>query len=353
MESAERAAAIGLDDLIALNDEIRALARAGLPLETGLLGFGVEAPGRLGSLARSLGARLERGETLPQALKAEGPEMPATYRAVVEAGLRSGRLAEALEDLAEYARDYADLRRSIGLAFLYPLLVLLFGWGLFIAFVLMLLPRILDAFRTFEVPTPVLARAMASLGSSVWLWGPIVPILAAWAVAWWVWSGRARVLRSGGISRWVPWLGGVMSDWRASNFSGWLALLLEHGVPLPESVELAGESSGDPRVQEAAIAVAEAARNGESAGLSRGIDTSALPPLLLWLIRTGERQNALVPALRHASAFYRRRAWNRAETLRTMLPALLLLGIGGLAALGYVVALVSPWAGLLRSLSEV
>ncbi len=351
MESAVPSSAIGLDDLIALNDEIRALARAGLPLETGLLGFGVEAPGRLGMLARSLGTRLERGESLPEALKAEGPEMPATYRAVVEAGLRSGRLAEALEGLAEYARNYTELRRSIGLALLYPLLVIVFGWGLFIAFVMLLLPKILDAFEAFEVPMPLLARALASLGSSVWIWGPIVPILASWALLWWVWSGRARVLRSGGISRWVPWLGGVMSDWRASNFSGWLALLLEHGVPLADSVELAGEASGDPRVQEAALALADAARRGENVGLSRGLAPPGLPPLLLWLVRTGERQNALVPALRHASEFYRRRAWNRAETLRVMLPALLLLGIGGLAALGYIVALIGPWVSLLQSLS--
>lgn len=352
LESAIPSKPIGLDDLIALNDEIRALSRAGLPLETGLLGFGVEVPGRLGTLARSLSRRLERGESLPDALKAEGPEMPATYRAVVEAGLRSGRLAEALEDLADYALHYADLRRTIGLALLYPLIVLVFGWGLFVAFVVGLLPRMLDTFSAFDLAPPALAVWAERLAAFAWFWAPIVPALALWAVLWWAWSGRARVLRSGGIARWVPWLGGVMSDWRASNFAGWLALLLEHGVPLPEAVELAAEASGDPRVQEAGLALAERTRQGDVNALSQGPGASGLPPLLRWLVQTGQRQGSLLPALRHASQFYRRRASDRAETLRVMLPSLLLLAIGGLAALGYVLALIVPWTTLLTRLAE-
>ncbi len=96
--------AIALDDLIALNDEIAALSRAGLPLERGLLGFGIEVPGRLGAVATALGERMERGESLAEAVRDERLNLPATYRAVVEAGLRSGRLAAALEDLAAYAR---------------------------------------------------------------------------------------------------------------------------------------------------------------------------------------------------------------------------------------------------------
>ena len=58
-----------------------------------------------------------------------GAALPATYRAVVEAGLRSGRLSAALEDLAAYARNFAELRQAVGLALLYPMLVLLLAWA--------------------------------------------------------------------------------------------------------------------------------------------------------------------------------------------------------------------------------
>src|SRR3954470_23074472 len=99
---------ISLDQLIALNDEIAALARAGIPLERGLLQAGTDLPGRLGAIARVLGARLGRGEGLTQALEAEREQIPPVYRAVVQAGLRAGRLPTALEGLASFLRGLAE-----------------------------------------------------------------------------------------------------------------------------------------------------------------------------------------------------------------------------------------------------
>ena len=57
-----------LDDLIALNDEIAALVRAGVPLEAGLAELGGDLPGRLGQFATVLAQRTARGESLAQAI---------------------------------------------------------------------------------------------------------------------------------------------------------------------------------------------------------------------------------------------------------------------------------------------
>src|SRR3954453_21719550 len=102
---------MALEDFIALNDEIAALVRAGVPLERGLLDVGGDVRGRLGGLATSLGNRLNQGESLPEALEAEGDKFPRVYRAVVDAGLRAGRLPVALEGLATYARGFIELRQ--------------------------------------------------------------------------------------------------------------------------------------------------------------------------------------------------------------------------------------------------
>jgi general secretion pathway protein F len=351
-----RGRSVGLDDLIALNDEIAALSRAGLPLERGLLGFGDEAAGRLGRLSRSIGGRMAEGETLEGALRAEGDALPATYRAVVEAGLRSGRLAAALEGLAESARGFAELRRAVGLAFLYPLMVLCLGYALFVGFVVALLPRLAGAFRSFGLPTSGAVEALAGLGASAWIWGPIVPALVAALVLAWYASGRARAL---GVDRglgWVPWLRATLADWRASNLAGWLALLVEHGVPLADAVELASAATGDASLDAAGRAIAAAARRGEPidaaarAGGSPG--PGGLPPLLRWMIVAGAGRGELAPALRHAAETYRLRALRRAEALSATLPSVLLLLIGGSAAALYALALFAPWTGLLESLSR-
>lgn len=343
--------AIALEDLIALNDEIAALVRAGLPLERGLLGVGSDVPGRLGRIATGLGERLRRGDSLPEALAAEGPKLPATYRAVVVAGLRAGRLPAALEGLATFARQFAELRRVVGLALLYPMMVLMVGYALFLGLILGVIPRLESAFGAFRIPIAEPLSGLGRLGESAAYWGPIVPALMLLVAAWWLATGRASALRPGGLLRFVPWLRAILADWRASSFAGWLALLVEHGVPLPEAIDLAAEATGDPTLWASASRLAEATRRGEPLNGAVADRDGGLPPLLRWLMVAGQQQGALVPALKHAAETYRRRATHRAETLRTVLPRTLILVVGAGSALAYGLALYVPWTSLMTSLA--
>ena len=93
------AGAITLEQLVALNDEMAALVRVGVPLERGLETLGADLPGRPGRLAEMLASRMDAGESLSQILADEDQRFPPVWRAVVEAGLRSGHLAAALESL--------------------------------------------------------------------------------------------------------------------------------------------------------------------------------------------------------------------------------------------------------------
>ena len=89
------AKSISLEDLVALNDEIAGLVRAGVPLEMGLAGWGRDLPGELGRTASQLGEAVARGESLSESIAAQGDRIPRVYSALVTAGLRSGRLPAA------------------------------------------------------------------------------------------------------------------------------------------------------------------------------------------------------------------------------------------------------------------
>jgi len=347
--------AITIEQLIALNDEIAALARAGLPLERNLGAIGGDLPGRLGAITRALGARMARGEGLADALEAEGAGLPPAYRAAVEAGLRAGRLPVALEGLASFARTYAELRRAVGLALMYPLTVLALAYGLFVAFAAGIAPRFLRAFESFRLDQGLGPLAgLVRLGDSAAYWGPALPaaLLLGLGVAW-ARSGGAAGLGRGrgrGLMRWVPWMGGMVGATRASAFADLLALLVEHRVPLPEGIELAAGASGDPAMEREGRALAADLRRGDTLG--DGLrHAGSFPPLLRWLMVTGERQGRLADALRHAAETYRRRALARADAIRTVLPTVLMLAIGATATLVYALTLFIPFSTLLNDLS--
>ncbi len=225
------------------------------------------------------------------------------------------------------------------------------GGGLFVAFVVLLLPRMAEAFESLRLASTGPAFWLASLGDSAVYWAWIVPALVVLAVIGWFGTGRARALGPYHALRWVPWMRGILNHWQASNFADWLALLIEHGVPLADGIELAAQATGDPSLGNAAKALAEASRRGETPRESLRREASPLPPLLQWLLLAGEQQGALVPALQHASRTYRDRALQEAETLQTVLPTIVLLLLGASTALIYALTLYLPWTQLLNSLA--
>jgi len=356
IEGEARRGRITIDELIALNEEIAALVRAGVPLETGLVGFGSDVKGRLGRLAEALGGRLERGQSLPEALEAEGDRVPPLYRTVVEAGLRSGRLATALESLTGFARGVADLRRLIGLALIYPAFVFLVAYGLFVALVVVVGPPMIEAFTSIAETRPRFADGIETLANTAVYWGPIGPILVVLGVATWVRSGHRLFRGSGGLSAWIgalPMVRPMLQNARTALFAELLATLLEHDVPLPEALSLSAQAIGNPRLIQTAERAADAVQRGERLrDALPAKDRTTLPPMLRWLIVTGQEQGGTVEALRLAASRYRQRAIEQAEMARVLIPAQILLVIGGTSALLFGLGLFLPLTEFLHVLAR-
>jgi general secretion pathway protein F len=345
---------ISIEQLLALNEEIAALVRAGIPLDRGLLEAGRDVRGRLGRIAGALGRRLGRGESLVEALHAEERAIPPLYRAVVEAGTRAGRLPVALEGMARYVRGYAEARTAIGLALWYPLMVLALAYGLFLGLVWVVVPRFVATFETLGLTVVAPLRWLSWLSGSVEYWWPVGPIALVILLLAWFNSGRTSGFRArlwNGL-RLFPWMSSMLSDYEAANFAELLALLLEHQVPYSSALVLAAEASGDPRLVCGARQVAAALERGEPAGTAlEAVDRHAFLPLLRWVLATGQVQGSLVKALENVAELYRKRAKFQAEKLYVFLPTLLLLLIGGAAALLYGLSLFVPLTNMLRELS--
>ena len=343
-----------LDDLVALNDEIAALVRAGVPLEAALAEVGGDLPGRLGRIAAVLAERTARGESLAQAIADESGQLPPAYRAVVEAGLRSGRLSAALESLARPARRLAEARRLVAAGILYPLIVFLVAWGAFVLFTLKIAGSLLAMFKDFHVPGQSLMATLVRWGHSAAWWGPVVPVVVvALAGVWWFYSSRAGLVEpraAGWFLGWLPWTGRMLRQSRVASFADVLALLIESRVPLPESIVLAADTVGGARLVESAHRIAAALQRGEPLA-STQLKGTGLPPLAAWLLIAGEKRGTLLPALRHTAETYRQRARYLGEKARVFLPLLLTLVIGGGAVAVYAALVFGSWISIIRTLT--
>lgn len=332
------------DDFVVLNDEIRAFVRAGIPLDIGLHGTAGRTSGLLGKLSRRLAERLEIGASLEDALAAEGDTLPTAYRAILEAGLRSGRLDDVLASLSELAESTSSLRRQLQLSAIYPMTVVALALALFGLFTAYILPQIQRTYEVFDLEQSWLVDGLFWLHQARWLSGYSVGILAVGLLFVGI-LALVRILSGVGLSRWIP----GSRELSLSRFARVLSLLVEHQVPLPEACRLSGEAAGDSHLSHAASELATTVERGQS--LQQAMEGSQrLPSLLRWLITVGERQGSLAPSLKQAAAVYEQRAITKMEWFRRIVPPVTVVVCCGTITLLYGLTLFVPLAEMLKQL---
>ncbi len=353
------ASSITLEQLAALNDEMAALVRSGVPLEQGLGALGGELSGKPGRLAEMLAFRMDAGESLSQVLADEDQRFPPVWRAVVEAGIRSGRLAAALESLSSTARRTAELRKMVGAGNLYPLVVLTIAYVLFVFLVTGLIPTLWEAQVQLTGNSDTALAALDWLGRTAPWWAIPLPLVAATLlVASWRRSGRLLWSERGARrpGRWIRRLSfgaGIrqtLHNGRMATFAEVLSLLVDQHVPIHDSLVLAADASGDRDIAKASRDIADRLRRGEVFRRREDLPPG-FSPLLGWLLITSDRQPELSRALSRSAAVYRHRAARAAAWTSVYVPMALTLLVGGTATLICGLATVLPVTELLYNLS--
>jgi type II secretory pathway component PulF len=343
------------EDLIALNEEIAAMARAGLPLDQGLAALAREmGGGRLRQLTAELADDLRAGHTLPQALERRGNRVPPFYAALLAAGVRSGRLVEVLTTLTTYARSLADLRATILSAAFYPGVVLVFGFVLFGFLCFYIVPQFEVIFRDFNMSLPIVTEAVLALGRH-----PLELVVLPLVVVVGTLFATRFVLRRTPTGRllWarfvyaIPLVGTLLRATRMAAFTELLAILVDHEVPLPEALRLAGEASSEPIMADAVHTLRQDLEQGQP--LSKALKKQkAVPELISWMTGLGEQRGALGNALHQVAEMYRRQAGLRATLLHSLLPPFLLISTAGVLVVLFVLAIMMPMFKLLEGLSK-
>ena len=321
---------VPLDQLMALNDEIAALVRAGIPLDHGLTELGREASGNLGLIASRLADRLRAGESLPGILQRDETTFPPVWRSVVLAGIRSGNLAAALEGLSCTGRRALELRRSIAVALVYPVVVVLIAYGFLLFTLRHVEPIIALAYRDLASSSDAFISWMARLSESLTAWAFWIPLGLILAFAFW-WFRSGRLMRSSTLAdrrsrpslwrsqqRWRFFsVSQVLYDGRMATFAELLRLMNDHQVPMQEAIVLAADASGDRRLSYGARRIAQRLVSGERL---RGREDlpSDFPPLLGWSVVAGVGRGGLSRTLAASAEMYRQRATARHAGLRSI-----------------------------------
>jgi type II secretory pathway component PulF len=337
-----------------LNEEIAAMARAGLPLDRGLQALAHDmGHRRFRRMTEQLASDLHGGLTLPQALERQAGRVPEYYAALVTAGVRTGRLGEVLTSLTQHARLMADLRTTVVSAMIYPMVVLVLALGLLAAVAYVITPPFKRIFGDFGIDLPAVTVFVLSISDHPFTVGVGFPLSGAaiFGLLWFSMSasdgGRralARLLYS------IPVIGALIRASRMATFTRLLGMLVEQAIPLPEAFRLAGAATTDPLMTQAAALI----ERDLTAGLllPEALRRCAwLPEFLAWMTALGDRRGTLAASLRQTSEVYQRQAELRSGLFRNLFPPLLIVLTAGVGVGFLVLALFAPLIKLITELT--
>lgn len=341
-----------LDDLIAFNEELVALLRAGLPLEAALRPASIRKTEAATALRAQLAHRLEQGSSLADAV-AEESTLPALYRAVAAAGLHCGRLPTALEGMTLYLQFVQSAKSQLTTVLLYPLLTIpLMYLGLW-AGMAYFVPRLLALMSEFHVRPNAFLRFVEWGAAHRNLCAAIPPLLLLLFLMWREVQGRRTAGRGYSWLGWLRFFPGVrklQQGYELASFSRLTALLVEHEVPLPTALDLARETLSRKKLRSDLGVLATRLRQGmDSPSALSGL--SGLPQYFCWLLGMGYQQGRVAEVLNEAGAHYQNQSDAWSAWLRVFLPALLFVGLAGTLLLAYALVLFIPFREILLQLT--
>ncbi|TWT74513.1 Type II secretion system protein F [Posidoniimonas polymericola] len=342
-------AGASIQDLIALNQEILAIARAKAPIAAELAAAARQMPSGAAMLAELIAHELERGKPLDQAVAAQQARLPRFYTAVVAAGVNSGKLTSALEGLSESLTRMQALRWRVLNSFSYPLFVASMAWVLAVAAARTFAPR----FDWVDPSMPPTLEWLRADGVGFWLLLVSVPLVLFGAELFTLWgsarTGRSYATGLGVLDR-LPGVNSACRSTASANFADLLSLLVAHRTPMPDALRMAADAVDWRPLTAAAGGLASEIEVGHPIAAG-GASLRLLPPLVRMALLTGADADSMAALLQQAAQSYHRRALSAINGLSLLLPAATTATIGGVAVAAYGLLMLGPYFSALNKLA--
>jgi len=334
---------IPLLELAAATRQMATLLGAGLPLDE-VLGAVAEQSDRPAMALALNRAREEvvQGQALHLALEAQGRIFSPLYVNMVKVGESSGTLDQVLAQLADLQENQARTRSRIRAALTYPALMGLVGSAVLVLLFVFVVPQITRMLDNLGMELPLLTRlliATADLFAGSWWLLLLLIALAAVALRRYARSEKGSLFLHRRALQ-LPLIGRLNLFTATARVSRTLATLLQSGVPLLTSLEIARGLMSNKILRQVLADTAVAVREGE--GLAAPLQRSGVfPRLMVQMAAAGEKSGQLENMLLRAAQSYEQQVELSIAGLLPLLEPLMILVMGSVVGV-VVLAILLP-----------
>jgi type IV pilus assembly protein PilC len=283
----------------------------------------------LAKILDTIVADLRAGSPFSASLEKHPKAFNKMYCKIIAVGEQTGQLEGVLRNMASYAEQSTTTARKIKQAMTYPITVLLLAVVVGFIMVSFVLPPIMEMFKQLGGQLPLITRMLIAVVTFMGNYGVYV-MIAVIIAGFFLYSYSktpAGTLQKDWIALKLPVLGRLNHINALSRVCRSITLLFRSGLPLPNILRLAAESSGNQVLHNAlmeaeqeiikGVALAEAMRR-----------QSVFLPLMVEMTKVGEETGNLDNTLNIVADSYEIEAADKLQTVLGMIEPIMTIFIG-------------------------
>jgi type IV pilus assembly protein PilC len=340
----DRFRGIKMREMAVLSRQFATLIGSGMPMLRSLYTLEDQTQDeRLADAIRGVRQDVEAGSSLADAMERRPQVFDKLFRAMVRSGEGSGRLEESLDRIANYMEKMDALRRQIRSAAMYPSFVFAMAIVIMLVVVAFIVPVFAGAFEDIakdspgeSAELPLLTRINVGFSDFITgYWFVWMPGLILSAVGFFQWkkteSGRGQWDR---IKLKIPFhIGDVVQKVALARWSRTFAGTVASGVPILQSIQITGETSGNVQIEEAMDDVYASVKSGGSIAHPIEKRPDLFPVMVTHMVAVGEETGQLEHMLTKVADFYEAEVDAKVKALTALLEPVMIVFVGGIVGM--------------------
>ena len=314
-------------DLAIFTRLLASLLRAGIPLVEALDSISQQIPHpRLRGAVSRLKDQVNEGQPFHLALKEYPMIFDVIYVSLCEAGEAGGSLHDILERIAGLMEKRSAIRNKVLTAMFYPMILLVIAVAVMLILCIKVIPQLMEMFEDQQSALPWMTQFTFGLSRFLidyWVVLGVFFLIGAWVFRRWKKSRTGRKIWDGLILK-TPVFGPLARAADIALFSQTLSALLKGGVPVLKSMDIVKNVLKNSWLQDAVQNARENIKEGEA--VVEPLERSGqFPPVVLQMIRTGEKTGELENMLEQISKTYDRQLEVEVSALTALLGPVMIL----------------------------
>jgi MSHA biogenesis protein MshG len=343
--------AVPLEVLVIFCRQLYSLTKAGVPLLRSMKGLSQNSSNKqLQEALEDVTQELTNGRSLSSSMQMFPKVFSPLFVSMIHVGENTGRLDEALLQLANYYEQEVETRKRIKTAMRYPTFVISFIMVAMFVLNVKVIPQFSSMFARFGVDLPLPTRILIATSEFfVNYWMMMMVAMVAMGFAFKAWLNTAN-----GREKWdkfrlrMPVVGELVNRAQLSRFSRTFALMLKAGVPLNQSLALSAEALGNKFLENRLLEMKSSIEAGGTIS-STAINSGVFTPLVIQMISVGEETGRIDELLLEVADFYDREVDYDLKTLTARIEPILLVIVAGMVLI-LALGIFLPMWGMLDAI---